>query len=424
MEGNRCTQVSSDVGVSSSEHPHRAALILARGGSKGIPLKNIKNLAGVPLIGWVLRAALDSEALDSVWVSTDHDEIERVAHIWGAKIHRRSLEVSKDSSSSLETIQEFIRLRPEVDIVCHIQATSPCLHPYHIREALQMITEHGYDYVFSVVRRHQFRWEEGNKEEGKNTTPLNIDPACRPRRQDWPGELYENGSFYFSKREILENGMQKLGKAGYYEMLPEHSVDIDVDIDWPVAEQRVLRFGYFGREITPEISLFLCNVSGCLTNGQIYTSVSGQEIVAINARDLTGIQMLRRQDIEVILVSNIEDPVPRALLEKIAQQTGCCFKFGMKQKVLEVEHLMKKKKLRWEEVAFMGAESEDVEVLSLVGLNAVPCDAPVTSLIAAKYTCQRSAGYGAVREFAEYILQLKKKTMCQKDQDRIDRNNF
>lgn len=51
----------------------------------------------------------------------------------------------------------------EVDIVCHIQATSPCLHPHHIREALQMITEQGYDYVFSVVRRHQFRWEEVDK---------------------------------------------------------------------------------------------------------------------------------------------------------------------------------------------------------------------------------------------------------------------
>ncbi|KTF84741.1 hypothetical protein cypCar_00046522 [Cyprinus carpio] len=84
----------------------------------------------------------------SVWVSTDHDEIERVARVWGAKVHRRSPEVSKDSSSSLETIQEFIRLRPEVDIVCHIQATSPCLHPHHIREALQMITEQGCDCVF------------------------------------------------------------------------------------------------------------------------------------------------------------------------------------------------------------------------------------------------------------------------------------
>ncbi|XP_077066249.1 N-acylneuraminate cytidylyltransferase B-like isoform X2 [Siphateles boraxobius] len=356
MESHRFAQaqVSSGVCSPSSGLPHRAALILARGGSKGIPLKNIKNLAGVPLIGWVLRAALDSGVVDSVWVSTDHDEIERVAKVWGAKVHRRSPEVSKDYSSSLETIQEFIRLRPEVDIVCHIQATSPCLHPHHIREALQMITGQGYDYVFSVVRRHQFRWEEVDEKAGKNTTSPNIDVAHRPRRQDWPGELYENGSFYFYKRKDLENGLKQLGKIAYYEMLPEHSVDIDVDIDWPVAEQRVLRFGYFGREEIAAVKLFLCKVSGCLTNSQIYMSVSGEDLVAINARDVAGIQMLKREDIKVILISSVNEPISRSLLKKVSQQAGCGLRIGEQQKGFDVETLMKEKKLRWDEVAFMG----------------------------------------------------------------------
>ncbi|XP_048015197.1 N-acylneuraminate cytidylyltransferase B-like [Megalobrama amblycephala] len=113
------------------------------------------------------------------------------------------------------------------------------------------------------------------------------------------GNSYENGSFYFYTRKALENGLEQLDKIAYYEMLPEHSVDIDVDIDWPVAEQRVLRFGYFGQEEKAAIRLFLCNVSGCLTNCQIYTSVSGEDLVAINARDVAGIQMLQREDIEV-----------------------------------------------------------------------------------------------------------------------------
>ncbi|XP_026094361.1 N-acylneuraminate cytidylyltransferase B-like [Carassius auratus] len=405
MESNMIDEVISGVCDPSARKPHRAALILARGGSKGIPLKNIKNLAGVPLIAWVLRAALDSEVVDSVWVSTDHDEIERVARVWGAKVHRRSPEVSKDSSSSLETIQEFIRVRPEVDIICHIQATSPCLHPHHIREALQMITEQGCDYVFSVVRRHQFRWEK----DGKNLTSPNLDVACRPRRQDWRGELYENGSFYFSTRKAWENGLKQLEKMAYYEMLPEYSVDIDVDIDWPVAEQRVLRFGYFGREEKALVRLFLCKVSGCLTNGQIFTSVSGEDHVAINARDVAGIQMLQRDNIEVILISNINEPLSRGLLEKVAQLIGCGLQFVEHQNGFEMEKLMMEKKVCWDEVAFMGSESEDREILSQVGLNGVPSDAPVADLIAAKYMCQRPAGNGAVREFAEYILMLKKR---------------
>nr|KAF6373286.1 cytidine monophosphate N-acetylneuraminic acid synthetase [Pipistrellus kuhlii] len=228
-------------GRSVEKPPHLAALILARGGSKGIPLKNIKHLAGVPLIGWVLRAALDSGVFQSVWVSTDHDEIENVAKQFGAQVHRRSSEVSKDSSTSLDAIVEFLSYHNEVDIVGNIQATSPCLHPTDLQKVAEMIREEGYDSVFSVVRRHQFRWSEIQKGVREVTEPLNLNPAKRPRRQDWDGELYENGSFYFAKRHLIDMGYLQGGKMAYYEMRAEHSVDIDVDIDWPIAEQRVLR---------------------------------------------------------------------------------------------------------------------------------------------------------------------------------------
>ncbi|EPQ19948.1 N-acylneuraminate cytidylyltransferase [Myotis brandtii] len=88
-------QLPLQPGLVCGEASHLAALILARGSSKGIPLKNIKHLAGVPLIGWVLLAALDSGVFQSVWVSMDHDEIENVAKQCGAQVHRRSSEVSK-----------------------------------------------------------------------------------------------------------------------------------------------------------------------------------------------------------------------------------------------------------------------------------------------------------------------------------------
>ncbi|XP_047241411.1 N-acylneuraminate cytidylyltransferase-like isoform X2 [Girardinichthys multiradiatus] len=232
------------------------ALILARGGSKGIPLKNIKKLAGFPLIVWVLRAAIDSKIFESVWVSTDHDEIEKVAKSWGAKVHRRSEKVSRDCSTSLETIQEFLKNHPDVTVVCNIQATSPCLHPSHLQEALKKMIDKKCDSVFSVVRRYQFRWKEVRKGSNIKTKPENLDPENRPRRQDWDGELYENGSFYFATRDLIMNKTGRLkknrclqgGKVAYFEMEPQHSVDIDVDIDWPVAELKVQRYGYFGRE--------------------------------------------------------------------------------------------------------------------------------------------------------------------------------
>ncbi|TMS01976.1 N-acylneuraminate cytidylyltransferase A [Larimichthys crocea] len=404
---------------------HVAALILARGGSKGIPLKNIKMLAGVPLLGWVLRAAVDSNMFDSIWVSTDHDDIEKVAKAWNAKVHRRSPEVSKDSSTSLETIQEFVKLNPEVDVICNIQATAPCLHPYHVKEALEMITQQGFDSVFSVVRRHQFRWQEVKKGSGEFTKPLNLDPVNRPRRQDWDGELCENGSFYFTTRDLIVNqGLLQGGKLCYYEMLPEYSVDIDVDIDWPVAEQRVLRYGYFGRDIPEVVRLMFCKVSGCLTEGRIFLSLSGEEMVSINTRDTMGIRMLQEEEVEVVLLTSIEDPVAQALADKLAKRTGCkVLQVGM-EPMDALNPMVEQRKLNWKDVAYMGTDKPDVKCLNLAGLSAVPGDAPVVAINAAKYTCHSIGGKGAMREFAEHILLQKQKAKSQISQDRIDRSSF
>lgn len=406
---------------SADQRKHKAALILARGGSKGIPLKNVKTLAGIPLIGWVLRAAVDSEVFDSVWVSTDHDDIERIARSWGAQIHRRSAEVSKDSSSSLDTIQEFIRLNPEVDIVCHIQATSPCLHPFHLKGALQYISEQGYDSVFAVVRQHHFRWQEVKMGSGEMTHPLNLDPYNRPRRQDWDGELVENGSFYITHRKYIENDcLMQGGKVAYFEMRPEYSVDIDVDIDWPVAEQRVLRYGYFGRNSPEVVKLMFCNVSGCLSEGKIFLSVSGEEMVSINTRDTAGIRMLQREGVEVVLLTSSLDPFEEALSQKVSQRLGCEVLRVGEQPLDDLEILVKEKELKWKDVAFMGNDEMDVKCLNVAGLSAVPSDAPTAAVNAAKYMCRAPGGRGAVREFAEHILLQKRKAKSQLEQDRID----
>uniref|UniRef100_A0A3P8T333 N-acylneuraminate cytidylyltransferase n=1 Tax=Amphiprion percula TaxID=161767 RepID=A0A3P8T333_AMPPE len=403
---------------------HVVALILARGGSKGIPLKNIKMLAGVPLIGWVLRAAVDSEMFDSVWVSTDHDQIEKVAKSWGARVHRRSAEVSRDSSTSLETIQEFVTLNPEVDVICNIQATSPCLHPFHLKGALEMMTLQGFDSVFSVVRRHQFRWQEVKKGSRKLTEPLNLDPAKRPRRQDWDGELCENGSFYFTTSQLVKEGILQGGKVSYYEMLPQYSVDIDVDIDWPVAEQRVLRYGYFGRDTPEVVRLMFCNVSGCLTEGRIFLSVSGEDMVSINTKDTAGIRMLQREDVEVVLLTSSEDPVSQSLADKLATRTGCQVLQVGAEPLDDLQPILKEKNLEWKDVAYIGNGQADARCLNLAGLSAVPGDAPVVAINAAKYTCHERGGLGAVKEFCEHILLQKQKAKSQMEQEHIDRSSF
>ncbi|XP_023011112.3 N-acylneuraminate cytidylyltransferase [Maylandia zebra] len=387
-------QKKRQVAASSNKNQkrHVAALILARGGSKGIPLKNIKPLAGVPLMGWVLRAAVDSEVFDSVWVSTDHAEIKKVAEAWGAQVHQRSPEVSRDSTSSLETIQEFLEYHNEVDIVCNIQATSPCLHPFDVKEALKKITEDGYDSVFSVVRRHQFRWKEVDELSDEKTEAINLDPANRPRRQDWPGELCENGSFYFTTKDLIKTGQLQGGKSIYYEMLPEFSVDIDGDIDWPVAEQRVLRYGYPGKVVR----LLFCNVSACLAEGI--------NALSSNTRNTSAIHMLQEKQVEVILLTSSDDAVAQSLAAKLQKRTGCQVMEVGKKPLNDLQEVMKNKSLDWKHVAFMGFDQADEKLLKLAGLSAVPGDAPELASKAAKYICPLSRGSGAVWDFAEYIL--------------------
>uniref|UniRef100_A0A674IWM2 N-acylneuraminate cytidylyltransferase n=1 Tax=Terrapene triunguis TaxID=2587831 RepID=A0A674IWM2_9SAUR len=375
--------------------PHMAALVLARGGSKGIPLKNIKPLAGLPLIGWVLRAAIDSGVFQSVWVSTDHDEIKKVAKKFGVKVHHRSAEVSKDSSSSLEAIQEFLRHHNEVDIIGNIQATSPCLHPDDLIKVAKMIREDGYDSVFSVVRRHLFRWSEIKKGVNEVTMPKNLDPAKRPRRQDWDGELYENGSFYFAKKDLIEKDYLQGGKVIYYEMRAECSVDIDIDMDWPIAEQRVLRYGYFGKEM----KLLVCSIDGCLTNGHRCLSEDQKELSSDDDdRVADGISLLKKRGVKVISKEEFSKTIS-------AMKLDCEVKV---QKRRGVEDLRNKMSLSWKEVAYLGYNESDVDCLKEAGMSGVPADACAAAQKAAGYICQSNGGCGAIQEFAEYILLLMK----------------
>lgn len=110
-------------------------------------------------------------------------------------------------------------------------------------------------------------------------------------------------------------------------MIKHNNADINAGL--------LCRFGYFGREEKAAVRLFLCKVSGCLTNNQIYTSVSGEDLVAVNARDVAGVQMFH----QVILISSVNEPLSRGLLEKVSQLAGCGLRIGEQQKGLDVERL-------------------------------------------------------------------------------------
>ncbi len=212
------------------------ALIPLRGGSKGIPGKNIKLLAGKPLAAWVLEAAVDSGNFEGVFVSTDSEEISNVVLNMdlGVKVLSRPVEFATDIASTESVMMHFIN-HFDCDTLVTIQATSPLLTARDIDLALKQFKDQGLDSMLSAVRTKRFFWADNGK-------ALNYDPLSRPRRQDFPGTLMENGSFYVTKREVLERYKCRLGgKIGIYEMDEATSAEIDEVGDWDVVERLLLR---------------------------------------------------------------------------------------------------------------------------------------------------------------------------------------
>lgn len=186
-----------------------AALVLARGGSKGIPLKNIVEIQpNQTLLARALATIQQSGVFSSIWVSTDHEQIAAEASRHGATVFARSPMYAQDHSTSLEATREFLYAHPEITHFALIQCTSPFLRAdylvqaaHQIRSCINNAMEMSSCCAFSVVRSYKLRWHE-DVETG-HLRAINFNPLSRPRRQDWQGELVETGMFYFSDRRLI-----------------------------------------------------------------------------------------------------------------------------------------------------------------------------------------------------------------------------
>lgn len=212
--------------------PH--ALILARGGSKGIPKKNIKPLNGVPLLVYNVKAALASGVFGAVVVSSDDEEILKVARKAGALGHARSAASASDTASSEAGIFDYLDAHPECEVCCLVQCTSPLTGEEDFREAYSKFVAAKADSLVTVTRQHRFLWKQNAD---GTAAPQNYDPVKRPRRQEWDGELIENGAFYvFTAKGLRATGSRLSGKIVAHEMPEETAAEIDTCTDWQIVE--------------------------------------------------------------------------------------------------------------------------------------------------------------------------------------------
>ena len=388
------------------------AFIPVRGGSKSIPLKNIKLFCGKPLVYWNLEALQNAASVDEIIVATDSDEIERVALSFAfpkVKIYRRSTENACDTASTESVMLEYlakVNLAP-ADIFMLVQATSPLTTKQDFEQALTRYHQGGYDSMLTCVRNFRFFWNADG-------TSKNYDYRNRPRRQNFQGELMENGAFYLNTvQNILATGNRLSGKIGIYEMPEYTATEIDEPDDWAILENLMRRHVLSKRggddfaTKARRIKLFLSDVDGELTDASMYYSEAGDELKRFNTHDGMGFNLLTQAGIKTGIITSENTQ----MVERRAKKLKIDYLYQGKReggKLAAAHDICRQMGITLEEVAYVGDDINCLDILQAVGLPAHPANAvDKVKQIPGILSLARKGGDGAVREFIERILAAK-----------------
>ena len=377
------------------------AFIPARGGSKSIPGKNIKNFCGKPLIYWNLFALEKSELVNEIVVATDSEKIFKKVEEFNfskVKLYKRSADNAQDHSTSESIMLEYINYAKlaSSDTFMLVQATSPFTRTEDFNNGLKLMNK--YDTVFACAKIKRFIWNK----EGK---PLNYDHNNRPRRQDFEGTFMENGAFCISSvSDIVNHNNRISGNIGICEMAEYTFVEIDEVEDWIMAEQLFMKnHDSEYKSNFNKIKLFLSDVDGVLTDAGMYYTENGDEFKKFCTYDGMGFQLLQKTGVKVGILTS-ED---RELNRRRAKKLCLDFDFhGAKDKLQIVKDLCLKENITLDEVAYIGDDVNCFSLLSHVGIAACPNNA-VDKIKSIPNIIQlnKNGGDGVVREFVELILE-------------------
>lgn len=378
------------------------AFVPVRGGSQSIPLKNIKSINGQPLVYWSLLSLQESNSIDDIVVATDSDEIAQVVQSFKFKkvrIYNRLAENAENNSSTESVMLEYLNQHPmkKTDLFVLVQATNPFTTAEDLDQALKQFKKtKTARSLLTVVRTKRFFWDLKNK-------PLNYNPLKRPRRQDYPGLLMENGAFYITRVQDLLKSKNRLTKPIITFEMPEHTgFEIDEPDDWIICDQLLKKH----RSTPPahrysDIKLFLSDIDGVLTDAGMYYTEKGDEIKKFNTYDGMGFKLLQKLGIAVGFLTAENRDLNRRRAEKLKLDYDF---HGAENKLAVLQALLKKTGLTPNQVAYVGDDLNDVEVLSYVGFAFCPSTAqPEVLRIKNIHVLKSAGGTGVVREIYRLV---------------------
>ncbi len=398
------------------------AIIPARGGSKGIPRKNIRSFAGYPLIAYSIAAGLQAKTVTRVIASTDDPEIADVARQCGAETpFLRPAEFAQDNSTDLPLFQHALQWLDEhegykPDVVVQLRPTSPLRPSDCVDRAVNSLLAHpDADSVRGVVSAgqnpHKMWVLSGEDAPMKNLLSVpGLDEPYNAPRQSLPPIYWQTGHIDAIRREtILQKGSMSGERVYPLVIDARYTVDIDNLNDWARYEAMVyagnldiVSPGRVRRPRPEKVKLIVSDFDGVFTDNRVWTDQHGKESVAGSRSDGLRIRELREQGIEVVILSSEENPVVVARAKKLGieavQETDT------RKKGDALKNLLSRKGVEPANVIFMGNDVNDLPCFGIAGWSVAVADAYPEVLRAADHVLQAAGGHGAPRELFDLVL--------------------
>ena len=380
------------------------AIIPARGGSKGLPRKNVRLLGGLPLIGHAIQALRQAKLVDAVVVSTDDAEIAEISRAQGAEVVIRPAEISGDTASSESALHhalDFLHQDQgrEYDVVLFAQCTAPFTTPQEIDGTAQLVVSGEYDSSFAVASTSEFLWQRGAE---ANAVGVNHDGGPRMRRQDLEPQYVEKGSVYAMSVPIFQSeGTRFCGKTGIYVSDDTPALDIDDARDLAQAEAlfHVVHKHSSAARLPVEISCIVFDFDGVFTDRGVHVEDTGSQVVRCDRGDELAIQRLKKLGVPMLVLSDEGHSIAAAKCSELGLE--CLNSAGDKRSVLE--KWLAERGYRREGLIYVGDDVNDLESLRWAGCAAAPLNAHPEVDPSIDLRIMARGGHGAVRALADLV---------------------
>ncbi|GAA3974021.1 N-acylneuraminate cytidylyltransferase [Streptomyces plumbiresistens] len=389
------------------------AVIPARGGSKGVPAKNLAPVGGVPLVVRAVRECRATRLVTDVVVSTDDQAIAAAARQAGAEVVLRPAAIAGDTATSEAAVLHAMEAHEAlhgaaVDAVLLVQCTSPFIVREDIDGVAGAVVENGADTAVTVAPFHGFIWRDADDEAGSGEVTggygVNHDKSFRPRRQDRPQDLLETGTAYAMDAAGFRKHQHRF--FGHTELIrtdPARVLEIDDPHDLARARALAPLFDADRPGALPaadDIDAVVLDFDGTQTDDRVLIDADGKEFVSVHRGDGLGIAALRRSGLNMLILSTEQNPVVAARARKLKIPVL----HGIDRKDLALKQWCEEQGIAPERVLYVGNDVNDLPCFALVGWPVAVASAHDVVRGAARAVTTVPGGDGAIREIASWIL--------------------